>query len=423
ARSFLDLLANRQLMVKDENLSKEERELKFNIGEIQARLYAEEKGGEANTVSSLKTELETQLGKYRDLVISIKRGNPDFASLVTVSPLKSDEIKALIPQDGTLLEYYLSDDRLLIWVVDSKEIHIAVVPVSRDAVIGKVREYRDKVIQLKNEELKKVSAELFDILIKPVKPYIMGKRLCIVPFDALHYLPFQALWNGEKYLIEDYPLFYLPSASVMKFTFDKRRQKGEKIIAFGNPDLGNPSLDLPFAQKEVEKISSLYKEPTVLYRKDANEDSAKKKAIGFDIIHFASHAEFSDIDPMYSNIRLAKSENEDGRFETAEAFSLNIKPYLVVLSACKTGLGAVTSGDEIIGMNRAWIYAGTPSVISSLWSVSDISTAMLMEDFYKNLKGKPKDEALRDAEISLIKNKDYSHPFYWAPFYLTGDFM
>ncbi|OGW02593.1 MAG: hypothetical protein A2Z59_00220 [Nitrospinae bacterium RIFCSPLOWO2_02_39_17] len=423
ARAFLDLLANRQLITKDENLSKEERELKFNIGEIHARLYEEEKGGEADTISSLKTELETRLGKYRDLVIGIKRENPDFASLITVSPLKSDEIKALIPQDGTLLEYYLSNDRLLIWAIDSREIHIAVVPVSRDAVIGKVREYRDKVIQLKNEELKKVSAELFDILIKPVKPYIKGKRLCIVPFDVLHYLPFQALWNGEKYLIEEYPLFYLPSASVMKFTFDKRREKGEKLIAFGNPDLDNPSLDLPFAQKEVEKISTLYKEPTVLYRNDANEDSAKKKPAGFDIIHFASHAEFSDIDPMYSNIRLAKSDNEDGRFETAEVFSLNIKPYLVVLSACKTGVSVVTSGDEIIGMNRAWIYAGTPSVISSLWSVSDISTSFLMEEFYKNLKVKSKDEALRDAEISLIKNKDYSHPFYWAPFYLTGDFM
>ncbi|MBI3599737.1 MAG: CHAT domain-containing protein, partial [Nitrospinae bacterium] len=143
----------------------------------------------------------------------------------------------------------------------------------------------------------------------------------------------------------------------------------------------------------------------------------------FDIIHFATHAEFSDIDPMYSNIRLAGDNKEDGRFESAEVFSLNIKPYLVVLSACKTGLGTITSGDEIIGMNRAWIYAGTPSVISSLWSVSDISTSFLMEEFYKNLKGKPKDEALRDAEISLIKSKDYSHPFYWAPFYLTGDFM
>ena len=102
---------------------------------------------------------------------------------------------------------------------------------------------------------------------------------------------------------------------------------------------------------------------------------------------------------------------------------MNIKPYLVVLSACKTGVSVVTSGDEIIGMNRAWIYAGTPSVISSLWSLSDISTSFLMEEFYKNLKVKSKDEALRDAEISLIKNKDYSHPFYWAPFYLTGDFM
>ncbi len=436
ARSFLDLLANRQLMVKEENLIRQEAELKFNIGEIQARLYAEEKiipptpplvkGGEGgitpDVVSSLKTELETRLGKYRDLIISIRRENPDFASLVTVSPLKSEEIKALMPQDGTLLEYYLSEDRLLILMVDSKEIKIEVIPVKRDELVSKIRIYRDMVVHFEGKELKRAASELYDILIKPVKPYIKGKRICIVPYDALHYLPFQALWDGDKYLIEEYPISYLPSASVMKFTFDKRREKGERLIAFGNPDLGNPSLDLPFAQKEVEKISTLYKEPNVFYRKDANEDIAKKKPAGFDIIHFAAHAEFSDIDPMYSNIRLAKADNEDGRFETAEVFSLNIKPYLVVLSACKTGLGAVTSGDEIIGMNRAWIYAGTPSVISSLWSVSDISTAMLMEDFYKNLKGKPKDEALRDAEISLIKNKDYSHPFYWAPFYLTGDF-
>ncbi len=448
ARAFLDLLANRQLIVKDENLSRQERELKFKIGEVQARLYEEEKitpppppltkGGEEgiahDVVSSLKTELETGLGKYRDLVISIKRENPDFASLITVSPMKSDEIKALLPEDVTLLEYYIAEDRLLVWTINPSlspagrgegegDINIAVIPVSRDAIIEKIRGYRDNVIQLKNEELKKVSSELYEILIKSVKPYIKGKRLCIVPFDALHYLPFQALWNGEKYLIEEYSFFYLPSASVMKFTFDKRRQKGERLIAFGNPDLGNPALDLPFAQKEVEIISSMYKEPLLFYRKEANETSAKKMPQNFDIIHFAAHAEFSDIDPMYSNIRLSSDDKEDGRFESAEVFSLNIKPYLVVLSACKTGLGAITSGDEIIGMNRAWIYAGTPSVISSLWSVSDISTSILMEEFYKNLKVKSKDEALRDAEILLIKSKDYSNPFYWAPFYLTGDFM
>jgi CHAT domain-containing protein/Tfp pilus assembly protein PilF len=437
ARSFLDLLANRRLVVKDEVLSRQEMELKFKIGEIQARLYEEEKGGKEDAISSLKSELETGLGKYRDLIISIKKENPDFASLITASPLKSDEIKGLIPEDTTLLEYYIpspfssptggerqegGDEKLLIWVINSNGINIAESPVKRDAVTEKVKVYRDMVVKFDGEGLKKASSELYDILIKPVKPYIKGKRICIVPFDALHYLPFQALWDGEKYLIEEYPIFYLPSASVMKFTSDKRRQKGERLIAFGNPDLDNPSLDLPFAQKEVEKISALYKEPSVYYRRDANEDSAKRQAVGFDIIHFASHAEFSDIDPMYSNIRLAKSDNEDGRFETAEVFSLNIKPYLVVLSACKTGLGAITSGDEIIGMNRAWIYAGTPSVISSLWSVSDISTAILMEEFYKGLKGKSKDEALRDAEISLIKSKDYSHPFYWAPFYLTGDF-
>ncbi|MBI4377962.1 MAG: CHAT domain-containing protein, partial [Nitrospinae bacterium] len=425
ARSFLDLLANRRLIIRDENLSRQETELKFKIGEIQARLYAEErKEKKDDTLLSLRAELETQVTQYRDLMINVRRENPDFASLITISPLKSDEIRGLIPEDTTLLEYYMSDDRLLIWAIDSKNVNFAVLPVKQDTIIEKIREYRDRVIRLdKGEELKKLSSELYEILIEPVKHYVRGGRICIVPFDALHYLPFHALWNSERYFIEEYSLFYLPSASVMKFTSEKRRGKGERLIAFGNPDLGDPALDLPFAQKEVERIANLFGETALFYRKEATEGMAKKISAGFDIIHFASHAEFSDIDPMYSNIRLARDEGEDGRFESGEVFSLNIKPYLVVLSACKTGLGAVTSGDEIIGMNRAWIYAGTPSIVSSLWSVSDISTALLMEEFYKNLKEKPKDEALREAEITLIKNKEYSHPFYWAPFFLTGDFM
>lgn len=100
---------------------------------------------------------------------------------------------------------------------------------------------------------------------------------------------------------------------------------------------------------------------------------------------------------------------------------MDIKPYLVTLSACQTGVGTISNGDEVVGMNRAFIYAGSPSVIASLWSVSDVSTAMLMDGFYANLRTMSKDEALRRSQIALRKTKEFAEPFFWAPFYITGD--
>jgi len=238
---------------------------------------------------------------------------------------------------------------------------------------------------------------------------------------VLHYLPFHVLHSGERYLIEEYPIFYSPSASVLKYSLDKRRTRGEKIIAFGNPDLGDPAYDLPFAEKEVEGIAGIFPSARIYLRKDASEEVAKKETGGYDLIHFACHAEFSDLDPLYSSIRLARDQKGDGRLEAQEIFSLNLRPYLVTLSACKTGLGLIASGDEIIGMNRAFIYAGAASILSSLWSVSDVSTAKLMDSFYRNLKRMTKDEALQKAQVEMSKTKEFAAPFFWAPFYLTGD--
>ena len=165
----------------------------------------------------------------------------------------------------------------------------------------------------------------------------------------------------------------------------------------------------------------MYPASNTYVRQEASKETFLKETGAHDIVHLACHAEFSEIDPLYSSIRLAEGPRGNGRLETYEIFSLELHSYLIVLSACKTGLGLVTSGDEIIGMNRAFIYAGTPSVLSSLWSISDRSTARLMEDFYKNLKTMAKDEALRKAQVDMIQSAKFSAPFFWGAFYLTGD--
>lgn len=178
----------------------------------------------------------------------------------------------------------------------------------------------------------------------------------------------------------------------------------------------------------------------------------KKQSPGHDILHFAAHAELSNDDPLSSAILLAKGGEEDGRLTVKEIFEMELDADLVVLSGCETGLGKLSRGDELVGLTRAFIYAGTPSVVASLWKVEDQSTAALMGSIYKNLKTMSKAEALRQAQLELIRSKvgadllamrgvggitkggevagvgslspisvSSAHPYFWAPFVLVGD--
>lgn len=162
-------------------------------------------------------------------------------------------------------------------------------------------------------------------------------------------------------------------------------------------------------------------------KENATEENVKKPGnlAKFNYIHFATHGTINDQKPDLSSLVLTKGSNsaEDGLLQANEIFNLKLKADLVVLSACRTGLGKLVRGEGFIGLTRAFMYAGTPSVLVSLWSVSDISTATLMGEFYRNLvKNKlSKTDALRKAQLNLLVNEKFSHPFYWAPFILVGD--
>ena len=141
----------------------------------------------------------------------------------------------------------------------------------------------------------------------------------------------------------------------------------------------------------------------------------------FGIIHLASHGEFDPINPLFSAVKLAKDDRDDGDLKASEVFGLDIRAGLVVLSACQTGLGKVSRGDDVIGMNRAFLYAGTHAVLSSLWRVSDISTAILVKQFYREYKTRPAAESLQNA-MRHVKHR-YPHPGYWGAFVLVGDYQ
>jgi len=199
-------------------------------------------------------------------------------------------------------------------------------------------------------------------------------------------------------------------------------------------------------------VKAAYPESTVYLRKEATEEKSKRFSPNHDLLHFATHAELNENDPLSSAVLLTKDGKEDGRLEVREIFGMDLKANLVVLSGCETGLGKLSTGDELVGLTRAFIYAGTPSVVASLWKVDDSSTAALMASFYRNLKTMTKVEALRQAQLQLIRGQassdllarrgvggigklgdtpapqrasqdsvSTSHPYFWAPFILVGD--
>jgi len=416
AKSLVDLLASREITYRNGGLLKELANIQESFGEDA---LTAKKGGQA---ASYASSVQAAVQGYRSVIVRLKKKEPELASLVSAQPFAIKSLQRLLPKGLALVEYFITGEKTYIWVVRHDAVSVTVGKTGKATIQQQVRNFRKAILE-KDSSMQSQSQALYSLLLKPVAAKLVtAKRLMIVPYDALHLLPFNALYNGKAYLIEDFPLASASSASVLKFALEKRSNRSENLFAVGNPDLGNPAYDLPFAEKEVRAISSAYPGARTYFRQQASEGRVKKESGRYGILHFASHAEFNAISPLGSSILLARDSANDGHLEAREVFSLDLHASLVTLSACQTGLGRITRGDEIIGMSRAFIYAGAPSILASLWSVSDESTAQLMEAFYRNLSNKKaKDSSLRNAQLGLIHSKRFRHPFYWAPFYLSGD--
>ena len=170
----------------------------------------------------------------------------------------------------------------------------------------------------------------------------------------------------------------------------------------------------------MESIIWYYSQSKAFYRQEATETKLKQESKFYNIIHIACHGEFDRENPLFSCLLLAPSADDDGRLMTNEIFGLQLKAYLVTLSACETGLGKIEKGDDIIGLTRAFITAGASSIIASLWKINDVASAVLIKRFYRYLKQNSKIDALRQAQL-FIKQR-YKHPAFWASFVLTGDY-
>jgi CHAT domain-containing protein len=350
-------------------LVEEEVRLRTQLAEAQALAQA---ALDHEGRSRRHQHLEVAQHAYRVFLDRVRKENAEQASLMTVEPVTLPEVQRLLPEQTTLLEYLVTEDETFLWVIDRNRLDVVRLPMARQSLVTEVRALRQAMdSQAPLPQVQTQARGLYDRLLAPARPHIRGNNLLIVPHDVLHYLPFGALRTPKgRWLIEDYTISTLPSASVLKFLPEKEARATAGALALGNPDVG-PALNLRFAEREARAVGERYREATVLVRQEATEAKAKTLSGEAGILHFATHGELNEKDPLSSALLLVPDGKEDGRLEVREIFGMDLNARLVVLSACETGLGKLSKGDELVGLQRAFLYAGTPAVVTTLWKVDD----------------------------------------------------
>ena len=373
-------------------------------------------------IKRLEKERNDKRRELQLYLTNLKKTHPDMAALLGAKPIELTAIQEQLPEDTAILQYLMLSDKLIVFVIKNKDIDIVETQAKRSELLNKVESLR-KAIYAKVEGensrmIKPLSRELYGMLIKPIEEggKLKGVRVIgIAPNSFLHQLPFGALIDQEaKYLMDRYILFYMNSTSILGVAMAKGRQRvsGEKtLLAFSNPD---GSLD--YADREVADISELFAKKMIYSKKEAKKSVIQNKEKGYSILHLSTHGNFNPIDSTKSYLVMS-----DSNLTVEEIWGLPLKgTVLTVLSACETGIGEVLSGDDVVSLENAFIYAGSPSVVATLWKVADQSTAELMNLFYQNLiKGMTKAQALTEA-MSRLRER-YEHPFFWAAFTLRGD--
>ena len=331
------------------------------------------------------------------------------------------ELQALLQPNEALVEYHVLPSRTYAWVIRKDKVTSAVIDVKREELARRVQGFRNALSERQAGAVEN-AAQLHELLVRPLGVEA-GEALIIVPHDILHYVPFQALRAGSGYLIETSAVSYAPSASALAALLRRDVRKGGKLLALGNPDLGNPEFALPGAQREVDAIKALFTDQESYFRKEATKRRLLGAVPAANIVHVAAHAEVDALDPLYSRIFLAPEGKDRGTLEAREIYPLDFRHAgLVTLSACESGLGKVSSGDEIWGFTRSFLGAGASALLVSLWPVADESTERLMTRFYRELGKKTNArESLRVAQLEVMHDPRFAHPFFWAPFDLVGN--
>ena len=342
--------------------------------------------------------------------------------------------------DAVALAYFVADESTTVWVITNDGVQATNrIAVSRDELANLVRDFREDIESPSSigkelvaylETVQK-AARLYELLVSPAEMYLEEARhIVIVPSDVLFYLPFGALYRcptctgrdflGGEFLVERFSISYASSLCSLHLSAPlPERGELRSVLAVGNLFGG-----LPYTEEEIEVIVSLFPESTVIIEEEATEGVIKTllHEKRYDVVHISTHCFLLDCqDPFLSGIVLREGEGEDGILRASEILGLNTSVDLLVISASLYA-AALDGGEAFRVVQDVFLSAGVASTLIPLWNVNDRSTRHLMETMYKGLMAEAsKGEALRKAQLSLLQDPLYRHPYYWSPFVLYGD--
>jgi CHAT domain-containing protein len=462
SKSLVDALAGANVRGKDPNLAalleqvrRETESLRVAERELEVELSKPEANRDQAKIAAARVKLNEAQANYLSAVENIKRANPSYASLVAVNPTDLVRVRNSLPEKTLLLEYFPTDNELYIFVVTrDAEPAIRTVKIKREELAQLVIKYREALdsatepsvlersargelwkddgkpdFKANIAPIKEATLRLYDALIAPAQAEVdRSDTLIIVPAAELYYLPLHALGranaNGSiDFLIEQKRFAYLASADLLNavtpLANSGNGQATRPLLALGNPD-----GSLPAASDEVSMLGKMFARANVVTGKDATVALVAQSTAGTSYVHFATHGFINSLEPKESYLLLA---GDPGRLSVKDIVEDNYKlsfdgTRIVTLSACETNLGGFDPSAVYSSLSRAFAKAGAPTVIASLWSVNDVSTKETMQAFYKELlAGQTKAESLRRAQLAVMHDPRFAHPYFWAPFVVLGD--
>jgi CHAT domain-containing protein/Tfp pilus assembly protein PilF len=453
ARSYLDLINRGVPPIRNEadlqtelTLRERVRQLGHAIESEHARPAPDQRRQALDLFSSELIDAERA---YENFLGTLSASEPAYAAVRALKAPSSDDVQGRLPADTALVEYVVAADSVSIFVIRADGIHAKTVAIRSIDLSAKVELLRDLILRAEGDDWRAPAESLHRTLIAPIEQagWLTGVRhLYIVPHGILHYVPFAALPRGRdkgaRLVLSDYVVAYLPAAAALVYgngSANGAGQPAESVLAMAPSRAG-----LRYNQQEATAVAGLFpKDRLLLVGSRATESAFKSSAGRYQVLHLATHGYFNKFNPLLSGVELEADGREDGRLEVHEILGLRLSARLVVLSACDTALGGgyfaeVPAGDDIVGLTRAFLFAGSPSVVASLWAVNDRSTMRLMSGFYGRLltpnagrglpglggvEGSPADKAtaLAAAQREFIaRGGRESHPYFWAAFVLVG---
>jgi CHAT domain-containing protein len=427
---------------------------------LRSVLGREHKAEEAD---QLERELEALRLERESLEQKMRASSPRYAALVPAAPLSLSEIRGKVLDDSTtLLEYLVGEKRSFVFAVSRGQVEAAVLPgreTLERAVTAVVRRWSDPGAV---DDAAGHAAALSRMVLGPVAGALRGETLLVVADGPLQQIPFAALPfpGGGGVLLDRFTLVNSPSASVLVALRSPRETPPRdqlQLAILADPVVAGPAEapaptgpelatleraledsglrrleQLPGSRREALQIASYLPPGQVLTA--LGPDASRETALGPEvararIVHFATHALLDVHRPELSGIvvseRDATGRPRNGFLSLADVSSMRLSAELVVLSACRTGLGKDVRGEGLVGLTRGFMNAGAPRVLASLWKVSDTATASLMSRFYRELleSGLAPPKALRKAQLMLRKERRTSAPHAWAGFVLEGDWQ